>query len=251
MSRDSSSKAVKGFGHPLSVIVTTIGIFLASQLVAAILTLIALVLLHSGQSPEDLLNNSTAGQFFVVLISEGLAACSVIWLVRRRGMDLSRIGMGRRPVFDDFWRALIGFVVFWGFLIIINILLGLLAPHLDTNQKQDLGFNSLNSMGDKTLAFLALVILPPLGEEPLVRGYLYSGLRDRWKFLPAMIMTSLIFGIAHLELGSGNPLVWGAALNTFVLSVVLVYLRERTGALYAGGLVHMLNNLVAFIIYLH
>jgi membrane protease YdiL (CAAX protease family) len=61
-------------------------------------------------------------------------------------------------------------------------------------------------------------------------------------------MTSFIFGAAHLELGSGSPLVWGAAIDTFLLSVVLVYLREKTGALYAGMLVHMLNNLIAFLV---
>ncbi|MGH9351096.1 MAG: lysostaphin resistance A-like protein, partial [Terriglobia bacterium] len=86
----------------------------------------------------------------------------------------------------------------------------------------------------------------PLGEETLVRGYLYSGLRKYWRFWPALLFTSLLFGAAHLEFGAGGPLVWAAAIDTFLLSVVLCYLRERTGALYAGILVHMLNNLIAF-----
>jgi membrane protease YdiL (CAAX protease family) len=42
--------------------------------------------------------------------------------------------------------------------------------------------------------------------------------------------------------------MWAAAFDTFILSVVLVYLREKTGALYAGMLVHMLNNLLAFFV---
>jgi len=90
------------------------------------------------------------------------------------------------------------------------------------------------------------VVLPPLGEETLIRGYLYSGLRQTWRFLPALVITSLMFGLAHLEFGSGGPLVWAAAIDTAILSIVLCYLREKSGALYAGILVHMMNNLIAF-----
>ena len=253
MSNDSSESQPKTLGHPLSVILVTVGIFLVSQIVATIIVLIGLGIVHQGQSAEaisNLLNDSNAAQFFLILIAEALAAASVIFLVRRRHLSLSKIGLGRRPSGGDLWRGLVGFGLFWLLLIALSIALSFI-PGIDTNQKQDLGFTALSSSSDKILAFLALVILPPLGEEPLVRGYLYSGLRERWKFVPAMVTTSIVFGIAHLELGSGNPLVWGAALNTFVLSLVLVYLRERTGALYAGMLTHMLNNVIAFIVYLH
>jgi len=181
-----------------------------------------------------------------VLIAEGLAAYFVIGLVRRRGMKLSAIGLGRRPVWNDVWRAAGGFVVFYALLIVAGVLLSLLIPSFNTNQTQDLGFNNINTSSQNVLAFIALVLLPPLGEEPLVRGYLYSGLRKHFTFRRAMILTSLLFGLAHLEFGNGGPLVWGAAIDTFILSVVLVYLREKSGALWAGMLVHFLNNLVAF-----
>jgi membrane protease YdiL (CAAX protease family) len=85
----------------------------------------------------------------------------------------------------------------------------------------------------------------------LVRGYLYSGLRKSWKFLPALLVTSLLFGLAHLQLGSGAAVLWAAGVDTFTLSLVLVYLRETTGALYAGMLVHSLNNLIAFGVHFH
>ena len=87
--------------------------------------------------------------------------------------------------------------------------------------------------------------LPPIGEETLMRGYLYSGLRSRLHFWPALLITSLLFGVAHLSTGVSGPL-WAAAVDTFILSAVLVYLREKTGALYAPIMLHGLNNLVAF-----
>jgi membrane protease YdiL (CAAX protease family) len=66
-----------------------------------------------------------------------------------------------------------------------------------------------------------------------------------------MVVTSLLFGMAHLQSGENASLIWSAALDTFVLSLILVYLRETTGALYAGVLVHSLNNLIAFIGHFH
>ena len=61
------------------------------------------------------------------------------------------------------------------------------------------------------------------------------------------LATSALFATPHLfESGSGG-LLWIAGLDTFVLSLVLCYLRERTGRLWAGVGVHMLKNSIAFV----
>jgi membrane protease YdiL (CAAX protease family) len=242
--QEPRKKSYENLGGPLRLILTTILIFLASQVVAALVAEIGLSILHpSGMQLDD----SIGAQFVYVALAEGLAAWLVYKTVRRRGLGLEFIGLGRRPNRNDLTRALIGFGVFYLLLIIAGVVINSLSPTI-TDQKQNLGFTNINSGTDNLLAFVSLVLLPPLGEETLIRGYLYSGLRRVWRFLPALLMTSLIFGAAHLELGSGSPLVWGAAIDTFLLSVVLVYLREKTGALYAGMLVHMLNNLIAFLV---
>ncbi len=242
---DDGPRDKKGFGGPVRVIGTTLLIFLASQLVAAFIAELGMTIIHSGSKQN--LDNSVAAQFVYILIAEGLAAWLVLKVVKRRSLGLKAIGLGRRPVKNDIYRAVIGFGVFYLLLIIAGLIISAISPDLN-NQKQDVGFNNLTSSTDNILAFISLVILPPLGEEILIRGYLYSGLRRVWKFVPALLATSLIFGAAHLEIGNGTPLVWGAAVDTFLLSVVLVYLREKTGALYAGILIHMLNNLLAFFV---
>jgi membrane protease YdiL (CAAX protease family) len=190
-------------------------------------------------------------QFAYILIAESLAVALVLLIIRRRGLKLGAIGLGRRPTWRDLKKALIGFAAFYALLIIATVIISALFPSFNTTQTQDVGFDSLNSTLDSVFAFAALVILPPLGEETLVRGYLYSGLRSRWKFVPAMLVTSLLFGLAHLQLGDGAAALYAAGLDTFVLSLVLVYLRETTGALYAGMLVHSLNNVVAFGVHFH
>lgn len=243
--------AKKDLGGPVWLVISTLLIFFITQLIASFIVAFFLVLMHPGENAADLLKNSIPGQFFYVLIAELLAVAAAIGIVRRQGLSRSFIGLGRRSRLSDLWRAAGGFVVFYALLIIVGVLIKVFLPDLNTNQQQQLGFNTINSTGDNILAFFALVILPPLGEEPLVRGYLFSGLRARWPYWPAAIITSLLFGLAHLEFGSGAPLLWAAGIDTFILSLVLVYLREKTGALYAGILVHTLNNLVAFIVTFH
>jgi len=246
-----SSSRKASFGSPWQVILNVFIIFIASQAVAVFFVELLLGLLHPHANLSSVLDQSAPGQFFYILIAEGLAILLVLAVLKRRGLSLAAIGLGRKPVWRDLKKAAIGFIIFYGLLILATVVISALFPDFNTNQTQDVGFNSLNSTIDGVLAFAALVILPPLGEETLVRGYLYSGLRTRWKFVPAMLVTSLFFGLAHLQLGNGAAALWAAGLDTFVLSLVLVYLRETTGALYAGMLVHSLNNVVAFSVHFH
>jgi len=233
-------------GNPLAVVLKTVAICLTSQALASVVIVFFLSAMHPGIDPSDLLQDSILGQFFYVLMAEGLAAVSVFWFLRRRRMSLGFIGLGRRPKLSDLWRAAGGFIAFYALLIVASVVLSSFFPSVNTDQKQQLGFDNIVGGRDNILALISLVILPPLGEEPLVRGYLFSGLRARLRFWPAALITSILFGVAHLEFGTGEPLLWAAAIDTFLLSMILVYLRNSTGALYAGIFVHLLNNLVAF-----
>jgi len=233
------------FGSPLRVILTTLGIFLLTQVVAAIVVESVLAALHSGVDISGSIDESAPAQFFYILMAEGGAFWLVLRVISGRGLNKSAIGLGRKPLASDLIRGLLGFAAFFVILAIINVVLSSIFPSLN-NEQQDVGFNTLNSGLDWVLALFSLVILPPIGEETLVRGYLYSGLRSKISYPRAMIITSLLFGLAHLQLGSGTAVVWAAGVDTFVLSLVLVYLRQTSGALYAGMLVHALNNLIAF-----
>lgn len=237
------------FGSPLRVIGTVLLAFLASQLVAVIVIQIALGIFRGGASLNDLLTSSASAQFFYVLLAEGLAIAIIYLFLRRRKLGFAQIGLGRRPRWRDLKVALAGFGIFYVLLITATVVISALVPSFDVEQAQDVGFESLNNSLDKLIAFVALVLIPPVGEEILMRGYLFTGLRARLNFVRAGLITSVIFGLAHLEFGSDGPLVWVAGLATFILSLVLVYTREKTGALYAPIMIHMFNNSVAFSIH--
>jgi membrane protease YdiL (CAAX protease family) len=239
----------KNLGPPTWVTSVTLLILAAGWIVVGVAFSVIYYIIHPNAGASAI-ENSAAAQLIFIFLTEGMAVAFVLYILRRRKLTLAAIGLGRWPAFSDLWRALGGFVVFYIVFILALTVASMFIPSL-SDEKQDVGFDHLQTTTDSILAFIALVILPPLGEETLFRGYLYSGLRFFWRFLPALIVTSLVFGAAHLQLGSGTALLWAAALDTFILSIILVYLREKTGALYACILVHMLNNLIAFGVHFH
>lgn len=239
-------KQPKNFGGPTRVIVTAFAVFIISQLLAVLLIGAGLSLSNQGSNLSAILEKNATVQFIYVLLAEAMTIGLIMLVLKKRGLAAKAIGLGRRPQWQDLFKALLAIVAFYVILIAATALIKALLPQIDLDQPQDVGFKNLATATDQMLAFVALVLIPPLGEEVLIRGYLYSGLRSRWRFGPAMLITSLLFGVAHLGSGDVNSLLWGAALTTLLLSVVLVYLRERTGALYAGMLVHGINNAVAF-----
>jgi hypothetical protein len=230
-------------GPPGWVIFMTLLIFLASEaIIAPLLITAGASIIHPHHAVD--FNNSDVTQFFYLLVAEGLLALSAIYIVKKRGLKLSIIGLGRRFKLRDIGWAAIGFVAVIVLLIIASGLVNLFSPSIN-NQQQNVGFNDISGSTNSILAFIALVILPPLGEETLMRGYLFSGLRKFWRFVPAVLVTSLLFAAPHL-LEANSGVLWAAGIDTFLLSLVLCFLRERSGALYAGMMVHMLNNLIAF-----
>lgn len=241
----------KNFGRPLRVIATALGIFLVSQFIAGLIIGFGLKLTNPGSDIANNLRDSAPTQFFYILLAEGLAVFLVFSVLKARGLNRSSIGLGRLPKWDDLGKALLGFGAFYVLLIVAGLLLTELAPDLIRNEQQDVGFKNLATRLDEILALIALVVFPPIAEEILIRGYLYSGLRVAMRFVPALLVTSLFFAAAHLQPGNATGLLWGAAINTFLLSVILVYLREKTGALYAGIIVHAANNTVAFLVLFH
>ena len=233
---------------PLEAVSIAIAIYFISQLLGGLLvSLVIATQNHSVDEINKMLQTSVSVQFIFILIVESFSAAMVWWFLKRRETALSKIGVVRLKVFRDVGYALTGFVVYFVAYLLLLEAAHVLFPSLNVNQKQDLGFSTHTTGLSLGLVFLSLVILPPLVEELLARGFMYSGLRTKLPVIPAMLITSILFAVAHLQIGSGNALLWVAALDTFTLSLVLVYLREKTGSLWPSIFVHMLKNSIAFI----
>lgn len=100
-------------------------------------------------------------------------------------------------------------------------------------------FIPMENGGLFALAFLALTILPALGEEMMLRGVLLSGAK-RKSPLFAIFFTALIFALIH---GNFRQLV-----HQFLLGSVMGYLAYLTGGIYASATVHLTNNAIALLL---
>ena len=152
---------------------------------------------------------------------------------------IPQLGFLRSPRFLDFFRALVAWVLYFGATFVVLALVNALFPDANLNQQQEIGFNNISLPYEYVLAFIALVVLPPLAEESIFRGYLFGRLRKSMGFWPSALMTSFTFGLVHLQLNVG--------IDVFVLSLFLCYLREKTGSIWASVFLHSMKNGVAFV----
>ncbi len=97
----------------------------------------------------------------------------------------------------------------------------------------------LDSLGHihPLIAFIGTVIAAPIVEELLFRGILLHRWAEKWGFQKAFIITSLLFGVLHIQ----NAL--SITLFAFILGIIYV----RTGSLYLSILCHMVYNLFSYI----
>lgn len=230
----------------VAVLYAVIIYFLAQIIAGAIVAVYPHLKGWNTNSSTDWLNNSVVAQFWYVLLAEALTFGAIWWFIHLRKAKLSSIGWRRFKLRDPLF-TLAGFAVYFiGYTILLSIATHVF-PSINVNQKQQLGFQNATGIFDLALTFVSLVILPPLVEETVFRGFIFTGLRNKLQWWWAAILTSLLFATAHLEFGTGQPLLWSAAIDTFTLSLVLCYLRQKTDSLWPGILLHALKNCVAFV----
>jgi membrane protease YdiL (CAAX protease family) len=84
---------------------------------------------------------------------------------------------------------------------------------------------------------LVAVILAPVFEEILFRGFLFRGLANSFGWLWGAFVSAAIFGIAHVQLDVFIPLA--------ALGFVLAWAYHKTGSLWTAITMHAMFNTVA------
>jgi sodium transport system permease protein len=82
--------------------------------------------------------------------------------------------------------------------------------------------------------FLVFAVLPALCEEIAFRGFILTGLLRRFKPLTAVLISSFLFALAHLNVFQFIP--------SLVLGIVLGILAVRSGSILPGMLFHLIHN---------
>ena len=233
--------------NPWVGVIFVLVIFYAAQLLSGLLISIYPLLQHWSRSRADnWLNNSVAAQFVYVLLAETFSVGAVYLFLRRRKLGLSDIGL-KKPRWADPLYGLAAVPVYYILYLLTVGIVSHYVPSLNVNEQQQIGFSNVHGALPLIFTFISLVVLPPIAEEIMVRGFLYSTLKKAFPTIWAVILTSAIFASAHLPEGGAAGPLYIAALDTFVLSLVLIYLREKTGSLWASITLHAIKNGIAFV----
>jgi membrane protease YdiL (CAAX protease family) len=174
-----------------------------------------------------------------------LIACAalLIYLHRIRGLNPAEL-FGLQRIH---WRSL-GVVVLV-FTVIVLITVNLLSaatvellkdvwPDLQP-QETVKAFRESDSFLFQFLVVVAAVVVAPLAEETLFRGFVY-GVLKRYTDAPfAALASSLMFAIVHVHVGSLLPLC--------VLAVLFCIAYEISGCLLAPMLLHAVFNTVSIL----
>lgn len=139
-----------------------------------------------------------------------------------------------------FGQIFYAFVLALGGNFLLSILLSIVSQLLP-NVLYGPSFAVSYSMLDNVLLFLCLVVVAPLFEEYLFRGFCLMSLRRYGNWF-AIFISSLLFAFMH-----GN-LLQGA--GAFFIGLVLGYLAVRTDSIAYPILFHSINNLLSFLLLL-
>ena len=89
------------------------------------------------------------------------------------------------------------------------------------------------------LVLLIISVLAPIVEEYIFRGFMYEGLASIFGVVPAIICSSLLFGIIHFNLSQG--------LYGFFAGIFLAYVKYSYKSLKYTIIMHFLMNLSSII----
>ena len=101
----------------------------------------------------------------------------------------------------------------------------------------DLGTDWESSSIDIAFLFLSVVIVTPIAEELLFRGYILDSIKRMHGDWPAIIGSALLFALVHFNLFGMVPII--------MAGVIYGWLRIKTGSLLPSIACHMMWNLMA------
>ena len=182
-----------------------------------------------------------------VVINYGVMALPSLLILWRqvRSLPRERAPLGGwmqwrvRPLFSALRDAMTGWLMVTPVVMLTGwLLVRLVGDPGGSNPLLELVLGSRDPLALGLLAFTA-VVLAPLFEETIFRGALLPVLATKLGPLPGVLLSGLLFAMAHISVGELAPLT--------VLGVGLGLVRLRSGRLWPSVLMHGLWNAVTFL----
>lgn len=166
-------------------------------------------------------------------IFKGISLVFLIALVKYRRVSFrnSVLFCGRMP-------AARSYLVVYAILCVLLRLLSADNP-LVPNIPLDSVFTEARIIGNAIIIF-SVIVVAPLVEELLFRGFLYPALNKYMGIYPSIVLTSILFTAAHYPQIRGEYLFMGII---FFVSLMITYARAKTGSTWFAIILHHIYNL--------
>ncbi|MBM3210281.1 CPBP family intramembrane metalloprotease [Candidatus Saccharibacteria bacterium] len=227
-------------GRSALYVIWAVVAYLASSLVVVWLEQ---ALDSAGVLPVFLSGNQTVASTVLAALIYSMALALLIGGPKLSRLDATtwrEMGISGLPQWRDILLTPPAIIIYFILTTVLIALVSLSVPGFDISQQQTLPFEALSGRTDMLIGFIALVIIAPIAEELIFRGYLFAKLRRYLSFWPVALVVSAVFGLLHGQ--------WNVALDTFALSMVMCVFREKTNSLWIPILMHMTKNGIAFFI---
>ena len=125
-------------------------------------------------------------------------------------------------------------------IAVIALQTGIISPIINLMPMPEFIKKSFSELGKQNsiFSFITIVMAAPVLEELIFRGIILDGLLKRYSPLKSIIVSSILFGVIHL-----NPWQFVAA---FIGGIFSGWVYYKTQKLTLSILIHFVNNLFAF-----
>ena len=132
-----------------------------------------------------------------------------------------------------YWIVCLVIIGLWGWMLEI-LKLDFLLPPNTAKEVLNLAFENI------FITIILVSMIVPICEEVFFRGFLINGLERKFNLKICLLISSGIFSIFHIHIGSLFP--------TFILGICLGLLYLKSKSIYPSIFIHSIHNFLAVII---
>ncbi len=167
------------------------------------------------------------------------AATGIAFSIVRFREPFSSLGFVKTSGFKPYIFAVAMWIV--GLSVLMLWVQALVWFGVDVLVPPDTAKQALDEADGSIVATIFLVgIIGPMAEEIFFRGFVLPGLMKKFGMIWALVISSVVFGLFHID-----P---GAIVPTFALGLALGWVYIKTGSIWPAMFAHGMHNTVAVLI---
>jgi len=189
------------------------------------------------------ISNIDTKEFIVFYGIQTVLMLGVVWFfaIFRRKSNLKDLGLRYYSILKTIWYSFLSLLaIFFAsllYMFLMNSMFGIEAPPSTIMEL------IVNRRISNNVLLVVVAVIAPFSEEVFFRGFLYSAFKKSWGVNVALLLSSFLFAIVHLELYSFIPLM--------IIGWLFAYLFEKTRSLIPAIFLHGVYNLILILILLY